>query len=457
MEHIVGCALVPHPPILIPEIGRNNLREVEKTRQGMEKISDQVKLWNPDTLVLITPHGPVFRDAISIAAITSLQGNFANFGMPDIRISAETDTEMVEVITRYAGHSGIPVLQITEDSAQRYGLSIVLDHGALVPLYYLAKAGVKAKVVHISIGWLEYEDLFSFGRAVREAVQSIDRRAVIICSGDLSHRLTPDAPAGYSIQARQFDETIVQALEKLNIQAIRNLAPDFIEEAGECGLRPIYILMGILDKLKVKAHTLSYEGPFGVGYAVMQFQIGSEVVVEQQYTDKATGESSYTNLARRSLEHYVLTGKMLETPDNLPRDLSRRAGVFVSLKKQGNLRGCIGTFAPTRPNIAEEIISNAVNAGTGDPRFFPVEADELNELTYSVDILSDPEPVKNIGELDPKKYGIILRKGHRSGLLLPDLEGVDTVEEQISIAKQKAGIKPEEPVEVYRFAVTRHK
>jgi len=457
VEHIVGCALVPHPPILIPEIGRNNLREVEKTRQGMEKISDQVKLWNPDTLVLITPHGPVFRDAISIAAITSLQGNFAKFGMTDIRISAETDTEMVEVITRYAGHSGIPVLQITEDSAQRYGLSIVLDHGALVPLYYLAKAGVKAKVVHISIGWLEYEDLFSFGRAVREAVQSIDRRAVIICSGDLSHRLTPDAPAGYSIQARQFDETIVQALEKLNIQAIRNLAPDFIEEAGECGLRPIYILMGILDKLKVKAHTLSYEGPFGVGYAVMQFQIGSEVVVEQQYTDKATGESSYTNLARRSLEHYVLTGKMLETPDNLPRDLSRRAGVFVSLKKQGNLRGCIGTFAPTRPNIAEEIISNAVNAGTGDPRFFPVEADELNELTYSVDILSDPEPVKNIGELDPKKYGIILRKGHRSGLLLPDLEGVDTVEEQISIAKQKAGIKPEEPVEVYRFAVTRHK
>jgi AmmeMemoRadiSam system protein A len=457
VDHIVGCALVPHPPILIPEIGRKNLREIEKTRQGMEKISAQVKLWNPDTLVVITPHGPVFRDAISIAAIPNLQGNFANFGNPDIRISADTDTEMVEAITRSAGQRGIAVLQITENSAKKYGLSVILDHGAMVPLYYLAKAGVKAKVVHVSIGWLEYEELFSFGRAVQEAGESINRRIVVICSGDLSHRLTPDAPAGYSIQARKFDEIIVRALEKLDVQSIRNLDPDFIEEAGECGLRPIYILLGILDGLKVKVDMLSYEGPFGVGYAVMQFKTGSEAVVEQQYTDKATGESSYTNLARRSLEHYVLTGKMLQAPDNLPRELSRRAGVFVSLKKQGHLRGCIGTFAPTRPNIAEEIISNAVNAGTGDPRFFPVEADELNELTYSVDILSEPEPIKNMGELDPKKYGVILRKGHRSGLLLPDLEGVDTVEEQISIAKQKAGINPEEPVEMYRFAVTRHK
>lgn len=457
MNHIVGCALMPHPPILIPEIGRKSLQEVERTRQGMEKISASVKLWNPDTIVLITPHGPVFRDAISIAATPSLQGTFANFGAPDVRIGADTDMVLVDAIATQAGRRGIPVMRITETTAKKYGLPMVLDHGAMVPLYYLAKAGVKAKIVHVSIGWLEYEDLFSFGRAVQEAGQNIDRRIVVICSGDLSHRLTPDAPAGYSIEACKFDETIVRSLGKLDVQAIRNLAPDFIEEAGECGLRPIYILLGVLEGLDVKADALSYEGPFGVGYAVMQFKTGGQVNVEQNLTEKTTGESLYANLARRSLEHYVLTGRVMEEPENLPQELQRRAGVFVSLKKHGHLRGCIGTFTSTKPTIAQEIISNAVNAGTGDPRFFPVEADELNELVYSVDILSEPEPIRDVAELDPHRYGIILRKGHRSGLLLPDLEGVDTVDEQISIAKQKAGIKPEESVEMYRFAVTRHK
>lgn len=457
MKQIVGGALVPHPPILIPEIGGQSLQEVEKTRLAMEKVSARIKSWNPDTLIVITPHGPVFRDAVSIAAAPQVHGNFANFGAGGIRISAETDTEAVDAIVKQAGQYGIPVLRITENSAQRYGLAVTLDHGALVPMYYLAKAGIKAKIIHITVGWLEYQDLFMFGQAVQESLRQLDRRAAVICSGDLSHRLTPDAPAGYSKHARVFDEALVKALEKMDIEGVRNLDPTLIEEAGECGLRPIYILLGIFRGLKVGASKLSYEGPFGVGYAVIEFQTEVGARMEQIGVDKTTGESVYVNLARRSLEHFVLTGRMLAVPDNLPAELQKRAGVFVSLKQNGHLRGCIGTFAPTKSNIAEEIIANAVSAGTGDPRFFPVEADELNGLVYSVDILSEPEPVKDTDGLDPKKYGIILRRGHRSGLLLPDLEGVDTVEEQVSIAKQKAGIRPEEPVEMYRFSVTRYK
>jgi AmmeMemoRadiSam system protein A len=167
-------------------------------------------------------------------------------------------------------------------------------------------------------------------------------------------------------------------------------------------------------------------------------------------------ESAPVALARRSLEHYLAGNGYLPEPAGLPAELQGQAGVFVSLKKRGELRGCIGTFGPTQPDIAAEIIRNAVSAGTQDPRFWPVEADELPELDISVDILSEPERVDGLAALDPKEYGVIVRRGRRSGLLLPDLAGVDTVEEQVGIAMQKAGIASGEEIELYRFTVTRY-
>jgi AmmeMemoRadiSam system protein A len=134
-----------------------------------------------------------------------------------------------------------------------------------------------------------------------------------------------------------------------------------------------------------------------------------------------------------------------------------KAGVFVSIKKHGQLRGCIGTFEPDKSNVAQEIISNAVSSAIRDPRFLPVVAEELPDLTYSVDVLTTPEPVESEKELDPERYGVIVEKGKRHGLLLPDLEGVDTVEQQIDICRQKAGIAPDEPVKLYRFEVKRYR
>ncbi|MDR3592167.1 MAG: AmmeMemoRadiSam system protein A [Negativicutes bacterium] len=167
-------------------------------------------------------------------------------------------------------------------------------------------------------------------------------------------------------------------------------------------------------------------------------------------------ESAPVALARESLGHYLVRRETLSPPAGLAPELTGKAGVFVSLKKHGQLRGCIGTFAPTQVNIAAEIIQNAVSAGTQDPRFPPVDPVELPELTISVDILSEPERVDGLADLDPKRYGVIVRRGRRSGLLLPDLEGVDRVEEQVAIAMQKAGIPPAEEIELYRFSVTRY-
>ena len=170
-----------------------------------------------------------------------------------------------------------------------------------------------------------------------------------------------------------------------------------------------------------------------------------------------SNEDAYQTLARQSLEHRVRTGEELPTHGDIDPELSaRRAGVFVSLHKEGDLRGCIGTIAPTTNSIAEEIIQNAVSAGLSDTRFAPVRADELADLTYKVDVLSEPEPITGPDKLDVKRYGVIVSSGWRRGLLLPNLDGIDTIAEQIDIARQKAGILAGEPVKLERFEVIRH-
>ncbi len=161
-------------------------------------------------------------------------------------------------------------------------------------------------------------------------------------------------------------------------------------------------------------------------------------------------------LAKESLVYFLTTGQILPVPDEVPAFLQGRAGTFVSLKKNGQLRGCIGTFQPTKPDIATEIIHNAISAGTQDPRFPPVKPEEIPELTISVDILEQPEQIDSLLELNPERYGVIVTKGRRSGLLLPMLEGVNTAEEQVSIAMQKGGIHPDEEIDLYRFTVTRY-
>jgi AmmeMemoRadiSam system protein A len=172
---------------------------------------------------------------------------------------------------------------------------------------------------------------------------------------------------------------------------------------------------------------------------------------------KEKEESTYVKLARETIESYIKQGKIITPPLGLPEEMiNQKAGVFVSLKKNSNLRGCIGTFMPTQENIAQEIIKNAISAAVDDPRFSSVTASELGDLIISVDVLSPPEEIFDISELDPEKYGVIVNSGYKKGLLLPDLEGVDTVEYQIDIAKRKAGIYPGEKVKLYRFEVKRY-
>lgn len=272
MKKLVGCALMPHPPLLIPEVGKSELEVIRKTADAMQAAAQRIKENNPQTIVIISPHGPVFEDAASITVHPRLKGNMAAFDAPEVGLGFETDGLLVRHIIKKADRLGIHLMQLTDDLAKQHRFSLQLDHGAMVPLYYLHQAGFKGQLVHISMGMLAYEEMYTFGKAVQAAIGMADKRVAVIASGDLSHRLLPQAPAGYNPRGAEFDRLVVDALKQADAKALLNLDRDLIEAAGECGLRPICFLMGVLGGLDPEAEVLSYEGPFGVGYAVAWFE-----------------------------------------------------------------------------------------------------------------------------------------------------------------------------------------
>ncbi|HWI55206.1 MAG TPA: AmmeMemoRadiSam system protein A [Desulfobacteria bacterium] len=465
MGKIVFCGIMPHPPIVLPEVGGTEAAKVKSTFEAMESFAKDVAKSGAEVIVMISPHGPVFSDGIAINGNRVIAGDLMQF-KANLEFDYINDMELVREIINRAGRHDIVAVDVDDGLAEEYGISTKLDHGVLVPMYFLDRAGVDLPIVSVAMGMLPFEELYAFGAAVQEAVSFLGKKAAVIASGDMSHRLTPDAPAGFSAKGRLFDEKIVELLKDKDYKGIINIDRGMAEEAGECGLRTIIMMLGATDGNETKVDVLSYEGPFGVGYMVAQIvpldeakpSLLREIFDERKEKVEArrAGESTLVSIARAALEAFVIEGRMISPETSADPLLDERAGVFVSIKKHGQLRGCIGTIHPTRDNIASEIVNNAISSGTGDPRFEPVEPEELDQLVYSVDVLKAPEPINTIDQLDVKRYGVIVKSGRRSGLLLPNLEGVDTVQEQVSIARQKAGIGSDEAVQLERFEVVRY-
>jgi len=458
---VTGAFVVPHPPLIIPEVGRGEELKVKKTIESYHEIAKRIAALKPDTIVLTTPHSIMYSDYFHISPGAKAKGDFGRFGAKKVAINAEYDEEFVEELENAAIRAGLQAGTLGERNPD-------LDHGSLVPLYFINQYYTDYKLVRIGLSGLSFTDHYRLGKCIAECAKRLKRRLVFVASGDLSHKLKEDGPYGFAEEGVRFDAELTEALKEADFLKLMEFTPDTCEAAAECGLRSFIIMAGVLDKKSVTADFLSYEGTFGVGYALCEFKITGEdnsrnfdeIFTARQKAlakQRQEKEDPYVHLARQSLEHYIMTGKYIKIPEGLPEEmLKRKAGVFVSIKKHGSLRGCIGTIQPVTDSIAREIIRNAVSAGMEDPRFPPVKADELDELVYSVDVLGEPEPVKDMSELDAKRYGVIVSSGRRRGLLLPDLEGVDTVEKQIEIAKKKAGIYNNEKVSLERFEVVRH-
>lgn len=320
-----------------------------------------------------------------------------------MKLEAEYDTEFVRQLCSLADRESFPLGTLGERDRQ-------LDHGVMVPLYFVNQYYDGYRLVRVGLSGLSLAEHYRAGLLIQKTAEQLGRRTVIIASGDLSHRLKEDGPYGYKEEGPAYDKRIMVTMGRASFGELLEYPESFWEKAGECGHRSFTIMAGCLDRRAVEAHRLSYEGPFGVGYGICTYTVtGTDEAraflkrYEEKQHRKAVEdkgrEDIYVRLARKSLETYIRTGKSLT--------LSR----------------------------AEE---------------------ELERLVYSVDVLGEPEAITSKEELDVKKYGVIVTKGRKRGLLLPDLDGVDSVEEQIAIARRKAGIREEDEVSLERFEVIRH-
>ena len=464
---ILAGFMLPHPPLIIPEIGRGEEQKIHSTTLSCRQAGREIAALRPETIVLLSPHQTMYADYFHISPGRSARGDFGQFGAKQVCLEVSYDTEFVTYLGGVAGSRNLHAGTLGEREKK-------LDHGTMVPLYFVNQYYTEYRLVRVGLSGFPLTAHYRLGQCIREVSEILGRETVIIASGDLSHRLKEDGPYGYRKEGPEYDARIMDVMGRGAFGELLEFPESFCETAAECGHRSFTVLAGAFDGTRPEVRRLSYEGPFGVGYGVCTYHARNtkespsreenrnfleqfEAREKERLRARQEKEDPYVKLARHTIETYLRTGKLPSVPEGLPEELySRRAGAFVSLKEDGKLRGCIGTIQAVQNSLAEEIIRNAVSACSEDPRFPPVEQWEAERLTISVDVLGDTERISSPGELDVERYGVIVTKGSRRGLLLPNLEGVDTVEQQIAIAKQKAGIPEQETVELERFEVVRH-
>ena len=456
---IIAAYMVPHPPMIIPQIGRGNEKQIQETIDAYRNVAREIASLKPETIIISSPHSVMYSDYFHISPGKNANGDFSNFHAREVRFHENYDEKLVSRICSLSDAEDFPAGTLGERDR-------ALDHGTMIPLYFIRQFYSDFQLVRLGLSGLSLVDHYAFGRIIQKAVEDLDRRAVFVASGDLSHKLQSYGPYGYAKEGPQYDARVMDVCSRAAFGELLDFDESFCEKAAECGHRSFVIMAGALDGRAVDARQLSHQDVTGVGYGICSFHPTgideSRHFLEQNSSEPNNNASPASSdpcvqLARASLESYILSRKIIDVPQGLPEDLTaRRAGAFVSIHEHGQLRGCIGTISPARSNLAEEIIFNAISASTRDPRFPPIRKEELPFLEINVDVLGEPEDIESEDDLDVKRYGVIVTNGLRRGLLLPDLDGVDTVQQQIAIAKQKAGIASYEKVSLQRFEVVRH-
>ena len=461
------AALVPHAPVLVPDVGGGREAEAAATLRGLATLMHRImspesgKPLIPDYILLLSPHQPYAPGRLHFNSAPALSGSLAHFGAAHIEVALQTPEDALGRLTDFLAKNGIPLFSSRMPDITR-------DHGSMVPLYFLRRDGITLPPVIIaSPSGLSLKASVALGQAL---AKFDDGHTWALCaSGDLSHRLSLDAPAGYNPAGKVFDKVLVESLMAGSSEPLISLSSTILEGAGECGLRSALALINLCGK---QLDVLSYEGPFGVGYCtalsileqaaatsrpLLRVKTPARKVV---HMSQETVCSTLPKLARKAIEAHLEgqddNGLPIDSTDDINLLASKRA-CFVSIKTaKGELRGCIGTIVPTRNSLKEEIIANAIAAATHDPRFPSMEKEELEPARISVDVLHAPEPIRSLSELNPRLYGVIVSKGRQRGLLLPNLDGVDSVEQQLGIAARKGGINSLEGVTILRFRVDRH-
>ena len=313
------------------------------------------------------------------------------FRAGNVRLRASYDPEFTERLSKNAQLGGVRAGTLGEREC-------ALDHGTMIPLYFLNRVYTDYRLVRIGLSGLPPLEHYRLGQCLAKTAEELGRRVVILASGDLSHKLKDDGPYGFAPEGPEFDAQVTAALGEGNFRKLLEFQPDFADAAAECGLRSFQIMAGALDRKAVTHRLLSYEGPFGVGYGVAAFEVtgadaernfGDQFEAEEQKERerRRENEDGYVRLARLSLETYIRSGRRAGLPEGLPREMTEaRAGVFVSLKENGQLRGCIGTISAATGSVAEEIMLAV--CGTKETAEMRISSDSSASVLRTADVLN---------------------------------------------------------------------
>ena len=440
---LCGVVFLPHPPILVPQVGKGSESEAAVTQNGVERVVAYAKSCRPDIVVCISPHGETTNDRLRVYMGARFTYNFGRFGAKEAVLGLQVAQDFSGELLFEIGENLSAVACATSE-----------DHGAAVPLYFLAaELAADTRYVLATPGGLSERSLPAVGKALRRLCNRYNGRVLVLASGDLSHYLKADGPYGIRQEGKRHDEAVVAAFKR-NVSEYFSIGPEVFAGAGQCAYEPFAIALHAAGGDNLPAQVYSYEGPFGVGYMT------AALAVNEHSEEDSPPLDSYCTLARLAAYYAVYAGmcakpEYFEKWDAVPKQY--QAAAFVTLERNGALRGCIGTMQPTKSNVAEEICSAAHQAALSDPRFVPVDVLELGELSVKTDVLGKIEDIDFKNQLDVKRYGVIVSAGTHRGLLLPNLENVDSVEQQIEIALAKAGIQGGySGYKLQRFEVVRH-
>ena len=458
---IVATFMLPHPPIVIPKIGKGDMKKVQKTVDAFEKAAEIIGQIQPETIVVISPHHTVYADYFQISPGKKGRGNLGKFNVPQVSVSAKFDEDFVEKLSHIADAHGVP-------AGVKGAVEKSIDYGTVIPLFYVNKYWKNYKLVHMGVSGLTLDMHYKLGMCIKDTAEALGTKTVVIASGDLSHRLKPDGPNGYRKEGAEYDAQVMGIMERGDFDELLDFDEGFRSIAGECGHRSITVMAGALDGRKVNSECLSYEGTIGVGYGVCVFEPGeaddTRFLLDkylkkdvERISEIKEKEDEYVKIARSAIEELILNDKKYEIAEDVSKELTEnKAGVFVTIKVGKQLRGCIGTLEPEKDNIAEEIIQNAMNAAANDPRFSHISKEELDRMEIIVDVIGEFEEIFSEDMLNVHKYGVMISKGRKKGFLLPNQAGLETTEQQVVIAKQSAGLRPRDKSKMERFEVVRH-
>lgn len=435
-----------HAPIVVPEVGGARGRAVKKTTACMREAARVLCAHEPEVLVVLSPHTPRRPRSFSVALGPTLMGDFADFGAPEASLSLPVAEDAKAILLDKAHEADVPLAPIELSR---------LDHGALVPLYFVHRQGFRGRTLVVGLpARPTLKACRALGRVLREAARVSGGGWALLASGDMSHRLLPGAPAGFVPEARRFDEAVTLAVARGAYEEALAVDEALRELAAEDVLDPLAIAVGALEGEPKNARALSYEGPFGVGYLVAVLHDEQGEPRDGDDEDDALPlkvQRRLLDVAREAI-FASLRGEAYE-PEPLPEPYDQPAGVFVTLFAEPGhrLRGCVGRMEPETESLAREVASAAVAAATKDPRFSPVTSLELPFLSVEVSLLGPEEDARGVADLDPSTFGVSVTSGMRRGVLLPGIEGIDTAEEQLQAVLRKAGIRPDEPYRLKRF------